>query len=76
MCAHISGQASSRVHICATEYWQLVTTCTYDNLSRINAHHRSQRNIATYSGDLNSEFGIQMVQNSSLAKWFVIQAMT
>ena len=25
---------SSRVHICATKYWQLITTCTCTNLSQ------------------------------------------
>ena len=40
--AHLAGKHSSQVHICAMEYWQLVTTCTYANLSRINAHHRTR----------------------------------
>ena len=35
-CAHSSGQSFFLVRICATEYWQLVTTCTYANLSRVN----------------------------------------
>ena len=29
-----AGEYSSRVHICATEYWQLVWTCTYFNPSK------------------------------------------
>ena len=34
-CAHLEGKHSSIVHICATEYWQLVMTCTYAKLSQI-----------------------------------------
>ena len=28
----LAGKHSSQVHICATEYWQLVMTCIYTNL--------------------------------------------
>ena len=38
---HLAGKLSSWVHICAMEYRQLVTTCTYANLSWINAHQRT-----------------------------------
>ena len=34
--AYLAGTHSSREHICATEYRQLVTTCTYGNFSWIN----------------------------------------
>ena len=39
--ANSRGQAFSWVHICAMEYQQLVKTCTYSNLSQINALHRT-----------------------------------
>ena len=32
--AHVAGKHSSWVHFCATEYRQLVTTCTYTKLSQ------------------------------------------
>ena len=38
----LAGKHSSQVHICAMEYWQLVTTCACANLSQINANHRSE----------------------------------
>ena len=38
--AHLAGKHSSWVHICAIEYWQLVTTCIYTNLSQINIINR------------------------------------
>ena len=41
MCANLASKHSSWVHICAMEYWQLVTTCTYAKLSQINTHNRT-----------------------------------
>ena len=38
----LAGKHSSRVHICAMEYQQLVTTYKNANLSQINAHHRTR----------------------------------
>ena len=41
MRANLVGAHSSWVHICALEYRQLVMTCSYANLSRINTRHRT-----------------------------------
>ena len=38
--ADLAGKHSSQMHICAIEYWQLVTTCIYTNLSQINIINR------------------------------------
>ena len=38
---HLAGKHSSQVHICATEYWQLVMTFIYANLSQINTMNRT-----------------------------------
>ena len=47
--AHPNRQASSRVHICAIDYQQLVTTCVYANLMnkwlRLQAPHTSKRQL-------------------------------
>ena len=37
----LAGKHSSQVHICAKEYWQLVTTSTHANLSRMNNLNRT-----------------------------------
>ena len=41
---HLAGQHTSPLHICATEYRQLVTTCTYANLSRLFPLNRIHAN--------------------------------
>ena len=38
--AYLASKHSTQVHICATEDWELVMTCTYTNLSWINTLKR------------------------------------